>query len=241
MRCSAAPTLFSGFDLSLVYEANLLTGASNFRRAFGKPTPLEEDVLHLGAAIYATDLAARRSERESFVRNIELTVHVTHLHLFDGLKGELENLLYRLSNDNWTITFAPTNMAHEKPRQWPSKDGLVILFSGGLDSFTAAIGSLQNGLVPNLVSHITGNQVIAGAQTRLQQYLAQTFKTNLPHFTFRVSGRTVKTASFPRDKEREDTQRTRSFLFLALACLVGRRTGSNRVIVMAENGFFTVS
>jgi 7-cyano-7-deazaguanine synthase in queuosine biosynthesis len=41
---------------------------------------------------------------------------------------------------------------------------------------------------------------------------------------------------FPKDSEREPTQRTRSVLFLTLAALVARRHGVEDVVVIAENG-----
>ena len=56
----------------------------------------------------------------------------------------------------------------------------------------------------------------------------------------RVSGRKYRNLKFPADHEREDTQRTRSFLFTALAAVAARLDGSRRIIVMAENGQFAI-
>ena len=49
-----------------------------------------------------------------------------------------------------------------------------------------------------------------------------------------------RSSPFPKDNFRENSQRTRSFLFLTLAALVTRRCGFNKVLFMAENGQFAI-
>jgi Queuosine biosynthesis protein QueC len=52
----------------------------------------------------------------------------------------------------------------------------------------------------------------------------------------RVGGRHRPGYPFPPDRDREETQRTRSFLFLALGALAARRRGFHDVVLIAENG-----
>lgn len=241
VRASAAPSEPSGFDLNLKFDGNLLTGRKDFRKAFGQPTSLENDVLNLAAAVFAVDLAAKREEREAFVRNLDLVVHVANIQAFRHTRRDLEYILGYLSSDNWTLTFEPDGNAPEKTQSRKSSDGTTILFSGGLDSFVAVADLLTSSTVPFLVSHVTGNRIIARAQDQLYQYLTKSFATQIPRVTFRVSGRKNRGLSFPRDHEREDTQRTRSFLFLALASLVARVSGHDKIVVMAENGQMAIN
>src|SRR5690606_21825621 len=57
---------------------------------------------------------------------------------------------------------------------------------------------------------------------------------------YRVFGRNKGEFHFPTDEERENTQRTRSFLFLSLAALTARRVGFRKIISIAENGQFAI-
>ena len=73
-------------DLSLVPGQNLVTGITDFNREFGILTSLEEDLLIISSAIYASDLAVKREEREAFIRSIELDIPVVNNHLFQSVK-----------------------------------------------------------------------------------------------------------------------------------------------------------
>src|SRR5438552_4144090 len=144
MRVCAAPTVQKGFDLNLEFGGNLLTGASDFSKTFGQPTSLENDTLSVAATIFAVDLAARREQREDFVREMELVIHVANLQLFRRVQRELEYILWNLSNDNWTITFEHDGNPPEKPVKSDPGGGTTLLFSGGLDSFVVATELLNS-------------------------------------------------------------------------------------------------
>jgi 7-cyano-7-deazaguanine synthase in queuosine biosynthesis len=85
---------------------------------------------------------------------------------------------------------------------------------------------------------VTANPVIRNAQQGTFAYLNDRFSDQFSYRPFRVSctDRTNDGFPFPKDSEREPTQRTRSVLFLALAALVARRNGVEDVVVIAENG-----
>jgi 7-cyano-7-deazaguanine synthase in queuosine biosynthesis len=52
----------------------------------------------------------------------------------------------------------------------------------------------------------------------------------------RTGGYKHKDFDFPSDQDREETQRTRSFMFLAIGSLAARRSGQSEVVMIAENG-----
>jgi 7-cyano-7-deazaguanine synthase in queuosine biosynthesis len=219
--------------------ANLTTGEVHFRNTFGALTSLEVDVLTLAASIFACDLAFKRGERENITRRIHLTVPVVNLPVFNSVLHTLQFALYRVSHDAWDITFVPRSGRPEASREWRrNESGKVLLFSGRLDSFAGAVlyGDARERV--QLVSHITANTVVSGAQKTLYEYLQEQFPAQFSRVAIRVGGadKAHRGYPFPPDHEREETQRTRSVVFLALAALTARRCGFGDVVLIAENG-----
>lgn len=225
--------------LTLIPGVNLRTGLGDFHSAFGEATSLEEDVLRLASAVYCADLAFRRGERERYVRDISLRVPVANLRVFDACRVKIEHVLYKLSDDNWSVEFSRADGVPEAAPPVGSGDRVPLLFSGGLDSLAGAVDLLEHGGRLCLVSHVTGNRVVREAQEQLANHLETHYPSKVSRIPFWVGGRKHAQAFFPKDRDREDSQRTRTFLFLSIAGLVARRLGS-RTIVMAENGIMAV-
>jgi 7-cyano-7-deazaguanine synthase in queuosine biosynthesis len=215
----------------------LRTGERQFVARFTHATSLEEDLLTLAAAVFASDIAFKRGLREQFTRTIDLTVPVVNLPTFQGIRDELVYNLFLLSHDAWTIRFTQKLGTPEIPRPDDSGvPGKVLLFSGGLDSLAAAVRYSESEEAVQLVSHTTGNQTVTAAQASLFKYLNRAYPGKLDRVAVRVGGVNRPEYPFPTDESREETQRTRSFLFLCLAALTARRRGIHDVVVIAENG-----
>ena len=223
------------FDLSLNPEYNLVTGINTFKEFFTDISSLEEDLILLASSVFASDLANQRGEREEYTRDFYLEIPVVNIIEFLKIKSELESLLYLLSNDNWEINFIQKSGNIEVKKVWPKNNGSTLLFSGGLDSFAASVDLLENNNDLVLISHITHNQTIRNSQENLFKTLKEKHLT-LKRYAFLISGRNNEIFPFPTDSDREETQRTRSFLFLTLAAIVSRREGYNRILFIAENG-----
>lgn len=220
-------------------DVNFVTGEKEFGTRFEMPTSLEVDLLTVASAIFAADLAFKRGERSNFQRQIHLTIPVVNRPAFLNVADDFSTALWRVSNDAWTLDFVQREGTPETSRMWLREgEGKVLLFSGGLDSMAAAIlyGEAEERI--HLASHVTANQVIRNAQQTAFGYLNGRFPGQFSYRPFRVSctDRTNLSFPFPKDSEREPTQRTRSVLFLALAALVARRNGVEDVVVIAENG-----
>jgi 7-cyano-7-deazaguanine synthase in queuosine biosynthesis len=157
---------------------------------------------------------------------------------FEAVRGELELLLWTLSDDNWTLVFHRTAGAPEAKQSWPQPAGATILFSGGVDSFVGATELLSERGVDavQLASHITGNRITRQSQENLAAYLRGRFGDSLNRIAVRTGGTKKGDYSYPADADREETQRTRSFMFLAIAALAARRSGHKELVVIAENG-----
>jgi len=230
-----------GADLLLSPGKNLYTGIQPFITEFGNADSLEEDLLNVASGIYAADLAAKRDERENFLRTIELTVEVVNYHAFDRIKDLLSSALLILSRDNWLIKFVQKRGTPVSNFTWQNKEGAALLFSGGIDSMCAASDFLNHCRDLVLVSHNTqANKVVDKSQRNVHKILETYYKTKVKHVHIKVYGRNTATHKFPQANARENTQRTRSFLFLSIAALVTRRSGFNKVLYMAENGQFAI-
>ena len=226
-------------SLKLRPGVNFITGEKEFKSWFKTPTSLEVDVLTVASAIFAADLAFQRGERSNFQRQIHLTIPVVNRPAFQHVAEDFRTALWRVSNDAWTLNFVQREGAPETNPMWMREgEGKVLLFSGGLDSMAAAILYGEAGEQTHLASHVTANPVIRNAQQNTFGYLNDRFPAQFSYRPFRVSctDRTKEGFPFPKNSERESTQRTRSMLFLALAALVARRNGVEDVVVIAENG-----
>ena len=230
----------TGQTFKLVPTQNLYTGINSFKNKFWSPTSLEEDLLNLASGIYASDLAIKRQELEHYIRTIELNVEIINLHAFERIKDLLEEALYILSGDNWTLTFTQKQGTAEQVKHWPTKDGVVLLFSGGVDSFAGAVHYIDSGNEVALVSHVNQNTSVSSSQNAVLSQLKTYYKKDIPYYPFRVFTRNKGNHNFPEMGDRENTQQTRSFLFLALAVITARRLGYNQIVSMAENGQFAI-
>ncbi len=228
-------------DLQLCPGKNLYTGKKPFEKQFGTIDSLEEDLLNVASGIYASDLAIKRNERENYLRSIKLKIEVVNIHAFERIKEKLESSLLILSRDNWQITFIEKKGTPSSQLNWNNKEGAVLLFSGGIDSMCAAADFLSKETELVLVSHNThANKVVDKSQKNVHNTLETFFKKKINHSHIKVYGRKNESFSFPDPKDRENTQRTRSFLFLSIAALVTRRYNFNKILFMAENGQFAI-
>lgn len=220
---------------------NLFTGISYFEKEFGKADSLEVDMLNLASGIYAADLAIERNPREDFIRSIQLTIEVVNIHAFQRIKDLLISTLLNLSRDNWELNFIEKRGKPVSVFEWKEIEGAVLLFSGGLDSMCAASDFISKNKDLVLVSHNThANRAVERSQKNVLAALQEFHNKTLRHIHIKVYARKSKGYDFPEPKQRENTQRTRSFLFLSLAALVTRRCGFNKVLYMAENGQFAI-
>jgi 7-cyano-7-deazaguanine synthase in queuosine biosynthesis len=223
--------------LILMPGANLLNGKKEFIEKFGQPSSLEEDLLNLCATIYATDIASKRLERENVSRQFNLTIPVINYQVFQSVAEEIKYALLILSHDHWNINFVPYSGTPEgyRKQDYKTKNSL-LLFSGGLDSFSGALELCDQYDNLTLVSHITANPVVKGSQEKLLNYINSKFPGKCERLSFHISGRKSGCFDFPSDSDREESQRTRSFMFLSIAGLVARRKQISEILFIAENG-----
>jgi 7-cyano-7-deazaguanine synthase in queuosine biosynthesis len=230
----------SGSEFPMEVGGNLSINLDPFA-GLGTIDSLDEDLVRVAAFVYAADLAIKRQEREQHLRSISIRVPVVNIQAFERVHSLLEQALMTVSVDNWTLQFVPiTKGTPAANRKWPIKQDATLMFSGGLDSFAGAIHLLRHNKAITLVSHITHNWPVKNAQAALAEAIISFTKKSVTHLQLSVFGRNHGGLTFPANEQREDSQRTRSFLFTALAAVAARLTGSRRIVVMAENGQFAI-
>jgi len=229
----------SDADVVLVPGENLYTGVKPVAEIFGEIDSIDEDILTVASGIYATDLCFQREEREQNIRTIDLSIEVVNKHAWERVKNDLRYALMVLSKDNWNISFVQKSGIAVSHFTSDMRDGAVLLFSGGIDSMCAASEFLRRNEGVVLVSHNTqGNAVVDNCQKNVHEALEKHYKKALEHIHIKVFGRNKGDFKFP--EERENSQRTRSYLFLSLAAVVMRKKKFSRILFMAENGQFAI-
>ena len=109
----------------------------------------------------------------------------------------------------------------------------IILFSGGLDSLAGIINDLVNSADRlYLVSHRSGQPMTARTQDQLVDAFDQDYPYRINHYKFNCNLRGIK--------RKEETQRTRAFLYTSIAYALAHAL-SQREIYVYENGITSIN
>jgi len=217
----------------LEVETNLLTGEKDFGKIFPTPTSLEADLLLIAASIFAADRATPRNANEDINRNLLLDIPVVNIARLMPAIRKIEGILRHLSQDGWEIRLRQAPGSIETSFTLPKSAGETLLFSGGLDSLAAALEFGKKRTALGLTSHRTKNRVMDSAQQSLAALLKRN-GFNVEHQQFFVSSKNGGPTKLKHDQE--NSQRTRSFVFLVLGALAARRSGRYDLLYLAENG-----
>lgn len=212
------------------------------------PDPLI-DLVEIASYVYCADQATSRGGdaqvgmgsgwRRSFrfvvpVRNPD---HWSNPKVLEPLCGALSFL----SEDDYAFDFekAANPIPMDNYLELDGDDGAafkadeVVLFSGGIDSLSGAVEELATGAKKvALVSHRSSPKIYVH-QKQLVTALMQRFPKRLIHIPVLV------TRQEPLPVQ-EHTQRSRSFLYTALACVVARLFGNTRIRFF-ENGVVSIN
>ena len=203
------------------------------------------DLVEIATYIYCADQAVRRTEaagsfgdgwrRDFFFR---IPVRCPDIWGDQRVQEVLRTTLSFLSDDTYLFEFLPMKVrpsfqrylkfsSETTPSSKPAFES-VALFSGGLDSFAGAIQeTLLEGRGVVLVTHVSTAKRLP--KTRA---LVQELRSRVPHVPVWHIPATIN-----KDKKlsKDYTQRTRSFLYMALGATVAKMLGLS-VIKFYENG-----
>lgn len=203
---------------------------------------VSEDLLEIATAVFFADGKIRRGggTRPGMGRNwhrrMRITIPVREPELWrkPEVTAAVCDVVNFLTDDTFEFVFIPQAKQHTAsgflaldPTGAAFRADEVILFSGGLDSFAGALESLstiRGNII--LVSHRSATKV-ERRQDVLAAYLIDKFPDRIRH---------VKVlANRDGEEAEESTQRSRSFLFAAIAHAVATSFGAPR-ICFYENG-----
>ena len=228
--CNSDEINLSNFDTANIL-ANITT---RFDRFVDTPQDLPEriiDLLHIASYVFCADRCANRGARSSisnasWSRSWRFTIPVIDWNFWttDEVHMALSKALAFMTGDR-SYEFHFTKAEHRplKDEQYQTslfsgeefryqfgKDTDIMLFSGGLDSLAGAIERLEeySNRQLCLINHMSNNRTI-----RTQRALARQLKERYPD---RVYPYTFE-CRFKKLKSRDETQRTRMFLFSAIA------------------------
>lgn len=193
------------------------------------------DLFNAFCSIYYTDIMIRHTVKtEDDGREMELVIPVINLELFNNNKHIIEKLAYFMSRDKWNISFIKATFSRVQTKFSNQKTdnnySSVTLISGGLDSFCGAYYNKERKI----------NTIYCGYKLNNHE---QHYQQKILDFISREQNlKQSELKLFDKIKalKKEYTQRTRSLLFLSLACVVANMYNID-TISLYENGVLSLN
>lgn len=203
--------------------------------------PVIMDLYRIAATVYVSDLQLKRPTR-SQTRNFNILISVSDKGKWDAQKQHLESMLRFLSGDNFNFYFVQGKFPDsEFSFNELEQKKAVSLFSGGLDSFAGIKWLVDHGYSPVIVSHGSASNITTHVQDTLYEELRKIIDDlEIIQVKTRHKTRIKKNATNPSLKGKELSQRSRSFLFLALGSLFALEKGIKEIFLF-ENGILALN
>ncbi len=201
------------------------------------------DLLYISMAVFAADRLLRRNNAsDGWSRDFSIYIPVLEYDLWEKAKPILEEMLNFLSGDSWSFYFRKRTETDNEKRQYdnwkktkkPVKDyAKICMFSGGLDSFIGAINQLEQDQGNILfISHYGGGKGTKEFQDMLITKFIEEYsleERDFHQYYAKVVG------------GKEDTTRTRSFMFFSHALAVASCLRKHIELIIPENGFISLN
>jgi len=199
------------------------------------------DLLYISLFVYFADKRIKREQfPDAWTRKIKLYVPVLS-NKWRGQEELIEEMLSFLSGDVWEIDFRERNLNEfEKRFQKKLKRNKnekldfekICMLSGGLDSFIGAIDLLESLNNIAFVNHYGGGASSKKYIDKVHGALNKEYnKKNFKVFKFHAAPINGK----------EDTTRTRSFMFFAHAIAIATALNKNIDLIIPENGLISLN
>lgn len=206
------------------------------------------DLLEIAAYIFTADRLASRGhhnlvEYHSWEREFKFYIRVRDIDFWSDkqIQTALTDALKFMTGDkSYEFNFQP---GHETPPTSlfdkeefaveKNQSGIIMLFSGGLDSLAGVADRVTN--TENqifLVSHQSGQPSTRKTQNKLADALKKLYPKRIHHYTFECG--------LTDAKRIEETQRTRSFLYTSIAYALSYAFSHNRFYIY-ENGVTAIN
>ena len=238
------------YEQKLIVPINISTGdtallsTSVFRDlSSGNIVPKNNvfDLLNIALGVYTIDQVVSRTlyGYQGWSRHFKVYIPVNDCQVWNNVASDFEKLLSFLSGDNWEIVFRQITTIRNiaLPAQAnPKNIDTVSLFSGGLDSFIAAIDLLEDKKNVVFVSHYK-----SGSESPTQSILHTVLQDKYGENSFEKYKFRVQPNQKHSNISKEDTSRARSFLFLSLGLTIANSLGDNVEFIIPENGLISLN
>jgi len=223
-------------DLLAIMKIN----SSDILKIIPNPTKESLDLLYFVSYIYTIDkLVRRRWFIDNWTRDIEVSIPVSNVNLWNQAKKDLKKGLDFLTGDNWVISFEELEEEYFKigklDIEETKKFNKICLFSGGLDSLVGAIDLIDENESVLLISHSDGYGAVKKAQNNIYNSICESYKEkNIKlgqHHIF---------SNYNRKTLHEPTTRGRSILFLGLGIFYAMNLENDKVYA-TENGVISIN
>jgi hypothetical protein len=188
------------------------------------------------------NVSRSHNAEDSWTRELTINLPVSNPELWTGAASQITKALAFLTGDRWTLEFrarpeARVILARPPIPAEALRVDCISLLSGGLDSFIGAIDLLSAGNRPLFVSHSA-----VGTDSGRQRQLVNALRTQFPnqHPTHLRASIRIQSGHLD-DREKEDTERSRSFLFYSIAALAATAFPHATRIVVPENGLISLN
>lgn len=200
-------------------------------------SPTIVDLYRLASSIFIIDKTIpRESAYDGWTRDVALYLPVSDVKIWEKNNSLAIKLLSFLTGDHWQIVFTKDQSVQPAKDEKLIKKGhsldikSVCLFSGGLDSFIGAVDNIAFNSSTALVAHFD-----QGYTSNVQKALFTKIKSHFSSANLELIQFFIQPQS-----SKENTTRSRSFLFLSLGTVIASSTTVKELIV-PENGFISLN
>lgn len=206
------------------------------------------DLLEIAAYVFAADRSTFRGaknalEYQSWARSFHFVVRVRDHEFWQNSLASrklCEALSFMSGDREYNFDFQPGHSTSptslfdsEEFKVEPQTNNSVVLFSGGLDSLAGIVERLETTDEQIcLVSH-RSQPGMERTQNRLLRALNDRYPDHLKHYKFKCSLKGVRA--------REETQRTRGFLYAVIAYALSHTLSKDKTFFVYENGVTTIN
>ena len=211
---------------------------------------LSSELLNLSTLVYAADTRMSREDysQDGWTREFDIYFPVNNTVEWDPLVIKIQDLLSFITGDFWKIHLRERPLAHKlEIMVLPTTETPVLpvkvvsLLSGGLDSFIGAIDILSDKTDSLFVGHYTkdGTQKY---QIAVEEILTKTFPDNFKGYAKGciIFDKHVFGSEY-ENVQAENSQRSRSFMFLSMAAYLASSMGTRCKLIVPENGFIALN
>ena len=208
------------------------------------PTEIGVDVLLLAEMVFLADVGINRNRvsEDGWTRRLHLIVPVYDVSLWSKCAPLVKEMLDFLTGDVWSLEFKERNwtLINKPQESFSVKYSGISLFSGGLDSLVGAVDHLSDSSITNknLFVSFAGDGSISKKQEDLFNVVSKHYGN-----AYRLRFQNIKPdkSLFSQSTGREDTTRSRSFLFIALTALAGSGFHNKIDVLIPENGIMSLN